>query len=561
MKYSILIVEDSKIIGSLLMKNLKEIFVDSTIEWTQNIADSKEILLKTKFDYIVLDIFLPDGEGTSIIEWSKSLSDFKSKYIIFTNSDDENLKDKMFSSGVLDFILKTGNIKNVAYEIKKLISRMTSYKNFNILVVDDSYLYRVTLRNIFISRNYNVILANDGKEALETLKNNNIDLILMDLNMPNMDGREFLFARRKNPEIYQIPIIMITGENEKGLVASLLRAGANDVIQKPFANEEIIMKVNNLVELMIFQKDKERLTKELEINIERLNGINYKLSKYLSPQLYASIFESKQSNNSQIDIESKRKKLTIFFSDIKDFTQTTEAMEAEDLTFLLNSYLTEMSAIAIQYGATIDKFIGDAIVAFFGDPTTNGAKEDAILAINMAIAMRERLKELMIKWNNEGFTKPFQVRMGINTGYATVGNFGSENKMEYTAIGSSVNLTARIEARTEPNEIYISNETYLLVKDEFKCIHMGNIKAKGITNDVPVYKVLGLHDKNTISVKSDGFYVNVDFNNIKDIEKKNLTELLEYIGETINNTHPSCDIDAGDDIKERIKESKKVDKQ
>ena len=153
----------------------------------------------------------------------------------------------------------------------------------------------------------------------------------------------------------------------------------------------------------------------------KLEGLSQQLSKYLSPQIYASIFSGQQA----AEISTQRKKLTIFFSDIADFTQTTDGLESEELTGLLNHYLTEMSEIALRHGATIDKYIGDAILAFFGDPESRGAREDALACVRMAIAMQRRMRELQHEWRNVGSEKPFQLRIGINTGFCTVGNFGS----------------------------------------------------------------------------------------------------------------------------------------
>src|SRR5262249_7819497 len=139
------------------------------------------------------------------------------------------------------------------------------------------------------------------------------------------------------------------------------------------------------------------------------------------------------------DIHTKRKKLTIFFSDIKDFTSATERLQPEELTTLLNQYLDEMSRIALRHGGTIDKFIGDAILVFFGDPESRGESDDARAALRMAVAMRHRLAELTVLWVDRGITRPFQVRMGINTGYCNVGNFGSSDRMDYTIIGVEAN--------------------------------------------------------------------------------------------------------------------------
>ena len=218
--------------------------------------------------------------------------------------------------------------------------------------------------------------------------------------------------------------------------------------------------------------------RELEI-------LSTKLSKYLSPQVYSSIFTGQRN----VEIASNRKKLTVFFSDIADFTATTDDLESEELTGLLNYYLTEMSKIALEYGATIDKYVGDAIMAFFGDPETKGVKEDAIACVTMAIAMQRRMRDLQFEWRDAGLENPFQLRIGITTGYCTVGNFGSEDRMDYTIIGNEVNLASRLQSHAELGGILISHETYSLVKDTVLAEEQDPIQAKGFAKPVRNYKI------------------------------------------------------------------------
>jgi PAS domain S-box-containing protein len=224
--------------------------------------------------------------------------------------------------------------------------------------------------------------------------------------------------------------------------------------------------------------------RELEI-------LSTKLSKYLSPQVYSSIFTGHRS----VEIASNRKKLTVFFSDIADFTATTDDLESEELTGLLNHYLTEMSKIALDHGATIDKYVGDAIIAFFGDPESKGVKEDAIACVNMAIAMRRRMRDLQFEWRDAGLERPFQLRIGITTGYCTVGNFGSEDRMDYTIIGNEVNLASRLQSHAELGGILISHETYSLVKDIVLAEEQDPIQAKGFAKPVRNYKILDQLDR------------------------------------------------------------------
>jgi adenylate cyclase len=193
-------------------------------------------------------------------------------------------------------------------------------------------------------------------------------------------------------------------------------------------------------------EEKER-TEEVSSQVSEKNrmleGQSSKLSKYLSPQLYRSIFSGSQT----VEIASRRKKLTVFFSDIAGFTETTGNLESEELTDVLNHYLTEMSAIALEYGATIDKYIGDAMLLFFGDPESRGVREDAKACVRMALAMQRRMRELEYEWRSRGLERPFRIRMGICTGFCTVGNFGTLDRMDYTIIGNEVNLAARLQAK------------------------------------------------------------------------------------------------------------------
>jgi class 3 adenylate cyclase len=230
---------------------------------------------------------------------------------------------------------------------------------------------------------------------------------------------------------------------------------------------------------------------ELTEKNELLADLSSKLAKFLPAQLYNSIFTGTQS----IGVTAKRKKLTVFFSDIANFTETADSLESEELTNLLNQYLTEMSRIAISHGATIDKYVGDAIMAFFGDPASRGSKEDAIACVKMAIAMQRRMRELQLNWLDLGSEKPFQLRVGINTGFCTVGNFGSEDRMDYTIIGNEVNLAARLQSHAELGGILVTHETSSLIKDSVLTEEQEPVFVKGFAHPVRVYRVVGIYDE------------------------------------------------------------------
>lgn len=258
------------------------------------------------------------------------------------------------------------------------------------------------------------------------------------------------------------------------------------------------------------------------------SDLSRKLSKYLSPQIWGSIF----AGETDVKLQTQRKQLTVFFSDIKGFSDIAEELQPEALTELLNSYFTEMSNIAMKYGGTIDKFVGDAILIFFGDPTSRGHKQDAIACVSMAIEMRKRMKFLQQSWVQQGLTKPLEIRMGINTGYCTVGNFGADSRMDYTIIGKEVNMASRLENVAEVGEILIADTTYTQVRDTIKCQDRGQISVKGFTRPVSIYEVVELRSElgasdSFVEKQLEGFAMYVDVEKIRNYDKEKVLSALE----------------------------------
>ncbi len=264
-----------------------------------------------------------------------------------------------------------------------------------------------------------------------------------------------------------------------------------------------------------------RETQEKNAQLERLSN---QLAKYLSPLVYQSIFSGDQT----VSLASSRKKLTVFFSDLVGFTSITDSLESEDLTDALNYYLDEMSAIALEYGATIDKYIGDAIMIFFGDPESHGVQEDAIRCVSMAIAMQRRMEELSNRWADYGLHEPFRMRIGINTAYCTVGNFGSEHRLDYTVIGGGVNVASRLETAAKASNILMSEDTYNLVRDSILCREADLIIMKGFANPIRTFEVLDQsRAEETISVDADKSHLRVRVAALSKIEIEQLKESLE----------------------------------
>jgi adenylate cyclase len=218
---------------------------------------------------------------------------------------------------------------------------------------------------------------------------------------------------------------------------------------------------------------------------ERLEHANALIGRYVPTQLATKILDGSYDATRR----PERRKLTLFFSDITGFTAAADQMEPEDLAQLLNQYLAEMAAIADRFGATVNQFVGDGIMAFFGAPDATNDRDHALRCVRMALAMQARMGELRARWFEEGIQTPFAIRIGINTGLASVGDFGSEGRITYSAIGNQTNLTARVQAACEPGRVLVTHTTWALVKDAISCKEKGELSVKGLHYPVRVYEV------------------------------------------------------------------------
>lgn len=298
--------------------------------------------------------------------------------------------------------------------------------------------------------------------------------------------------------------------------------------------------------MYVRQKELAAAVQELNVNNVQLKLNNYKLAKYLSPSLRKAIVSGKR-----VTLETQRKNLTVFFSDIRGFSELSEELEAETLTSILNLYLTEMSEIALKFGGTVDKFIGDGIMVFFGDPVTKGAKEDCIACVSMAIAMQKRMNDLNKRWASQGIRNPLQVRMGINTGFCTVGNFGTENRLDYTLLGMQVNKASRLESAANAGQILISRQTYELVKDIVYCESRGPVSLKGFKEPIEAFSVVDLRASlnkkpQHIEHSTDGFTMTMDLETIPHMQKHRIMVTLE---EAYERLRKDIDVNTKEDVK------------
>ena len=292
--------------------------------------------------------------------------------------------------------------------------------------------------------------------------------------------------------VYFKTFSLITYTGIIGVVVAIFTANQTHI---PSCNLETSTEILLLVMMSVFlvafciirgHQDKtlnEKLALQFEANKSLKVHVN-SLSKYLSPKLSKSIIAN---NNTHVDATDKP--LTLFFSDMQGFSRLSEQLEPEKLSWVVNTFLSEMTDIALSFDGTLDKMIGDSIMVFFGDPNSFGKKNDAVACVSMAIAMREAMRGLTTKWQKAGINNPPQIRMGINTGSCRVGNFGTQRMLNYTVVGTTVNLASYLESIAQPNEILISEATYNLVRNQIHCTQKKLINYRWLSKDLRVYSV------------------------------------------------------------------------
>ena len=384
--------------------------------------------------------------------------------------------------------------------------RAPAQRRSRVLIVEDTADIRYFLETL-LKDQYEVAAAFAGEAGLQMATGEpRPEIILLDVMMPDMDGYEVMRRLAKDPRTAEIPVIFLTALGSVADEQKGLDLGATDYITKPISPPILLARV--------------RLHLERSANARRLKDLSEQLSRYLAPQVYQSLFDGSR----QAEIQTQRKRLTVFFSDIKNFTASTAQWQPEEVTLLLNSYFAEMSQIAAEYGATLDKFIGDAIVIFFGDPHSLGPRQDALQCVRMAVAMQKRMQDLQRRWRGMGISKTFEIRIGINSGFCDVGNFGSALRMEYTIIGREVNLAARLEQAAEPGEILISSETHALVQGEILADAREPLLAKGFSEPVVIYSVdqaamEGDGDASIIRCDRPGLRMDIDLGRLTGAER------------------------------------------
>jgi class 3 adenylate cyclase len=344
----------------------------------------------------------------------------------------------------------------------------------------------------FADRDLKISRVNDNFRAFFPILGNVVNVSMLDvleqLGLPGEQIDLFTSELDRNGSVL-LPHVQVSVDGQDR-VYSLLSAYTQDSdfsylngVQGQFVDRTEEWNLRHEREDLLEQKIRDQ--ELIEQKSHQLEQLANRLAKYLSPQIYRSIFSETEDTSHT----HARKNLTIFFSDIVQFTDLSDTMEPERLALVINSYLSEMTNIALEVGGTIDKFIGDAVLVFFGDPDSEGDVEDALRCVEMAVRMQERVEAMQGYWKKNGVSNGLKVRMGIATGYCTVGNFGSDQRLDYTVLGSPVNLAARLQGLAEPKSILIDQNTYSLIETHVKVEPKGEFVPRGFSRPVNYYEL------------------------------------------------------------------------
>jgi len=329
-----------------------------------------------------------------------------------------------------------------------------------VLVVDDEPFVVEVFKGFLTRAGYNVITASDGIEAIHKATTEHPDVITLDVIMPEMNGFEVCRKLKSDEKTFVIPIIMVTALGAREDRIKSIDAGAEDFLTKPMPDSsELLARVKSSLKI-------KKYADELKILNERLEKTQKLLAESLQRYVNQQITEEILQNPQAIKLSGEKKEITILISDIRNFTQFAEVVKVEELINQLNEYFSAMTDIVFEYGGTLDKFMGDAIMAIFGAFVSHD--DDALMAIQCAIDMQRQLEVLNENWATCGRSK-IKIGIGITTGEAIVGNIGSDKKMEYTAIGQNAILAQRIEKLTKqfpPYDILIDESTFAKVQEK-----------------------------------------------------------------------------------------------
>ncbi|MDT0143015.1 response regulator [Microbacterium sp. PRC9] len=370
-----------------------------------------------------------------------------------------------------------------------------------VLAVDDLEQNLRLLDAVLTPRGYGVITAASGEEALEQLERHDIDLVLLDIMMPGIDGYEVCRRIRAVPRWRFLPVVMITasGDQEK---RHALEAGADDFVSKPFDQAELIARVASLARLKRYHDTIERQAAELArwnvelearvaSQVDELERVN-RLRRFLSRQVVDVVLD----HGDEAVLASHRRDIVVVFCDLRGFTPFAEASEPEEVMGVLSEYHAVLGELIDRYEGTLERFTGDGVMVFFNDPLP--LEDPARRAIEMAIEIRDRVGDLTAAWHRRAID--LGIGIGVAQGYATLGRIGFEGRFDYAAIGSVTNLAARLCAAAAAGQILVAQRAFTAVEEHIAANPVGELDVRGFSRAVRAYAVDGIrHPENRVA--------------------------------------------------------------
>jgi adenylate cyclase len=362
-----------------------------------------------------------------------------------------------------------------------------------VLVVDDNALNRDVLTRRLERQGYAVVAVADGRSALEALVGDTIDLVLLDVVMPEMDGYQVCRAIRANSATAMLPIVMVTASDADEKTRAIT-SGADDLVPKPFDASELLARVRSLLRIKRYHDTIEAQKAELDEwnrtleervrhQVDEIGRLG-RMRRFLSPQLADLVVTSGDEGF----LRPHRRMIACVFCDFRGFSAFCETAEPEEVTEVLTTYHDEMGALVREFGATVDHFAGDGLLVFFNDPVL--CDDPAERAVRMAVAMRARMEELKAEWRRSGHRLGFGI--GLTLGYATIGQVGFEGRRDYSANGAVVNLAARLCGEAADGQIVVSERVYAAVEEMVEVEAIGELALKGFHRPIPAYNIARL---------------------------------------------------------------------
>ena len=360
-----------------------------------------------------------------------------------------------------------------------------------VLAVDDQPANLRLLDAVLSPRGFAVRTASSGAEALETLATENVDLVLLDIVMPGMDGYEVCRAIRADERLAFLPVVMITASGGQQRLPAL-EAGADDFVTKPFDQAELLARVASLARVKRYHDTIRRQAAELaqwnarladrvDAQVEQIERLG-RLRRFLSPQLAELVVDA----GDESFLRSHRREIVVVFCDLRGFTSFAEASEPEEVMEVLDTYHRELGQLVHSFEGTLERFTGDGLMVFFNDPIP--CPDAPARAVQMAIAMRDRVRALARDWAADGHQLAFGV--GVAQGYATLGQIGFEGRYDYAAIGSVTNLAARLCDEAAPWQLLVTRRVLAAAGGGLEASPLGEVRLRGFSRPFPVFDVL-----------------------------------------------------------------------